>query len=55
MAVHLIEQPRSIAVCTPPPIDMCAPNRILSFVMPTEVEESFRTLFAEQPVEDCAE
>src|SRR5262249_10550287 len=27
-AVQLIEQPRSIAMCTPPLIDMCAPNRI---------------------------
>jgi len=40
MAVHLIEQPRSIAVCTPPLIDMCAPRRSLFFVIPSEVEES---------------
>src|SRR5437868_4630052 len=28
IAVHLIEQARSIAAWTPPPIDMCAPRRI---------------------------
>ena len=30
MAVHWIEQARSIAMCAPPPIDMCAPRRIVS-------------------------
>ena len=28
MAVHSIERARSIAMCTPPPIDMWAPRRI---------------------------
>jgi hypothetical protein len=28
IAVHSIERARSIARCTPPPIDMCAPSRI---------------------------
>jgi hypothetical protein len=28
MAVQLIERARSIAMCTPPPIDMWAPRRI---------------------------
>jgi hypothetical protein len=26
IAVQLMEQPRSIAMCTPPPIDMWAPS-----------------------------
>ena len=31
MAVQLIERARSIAMCTPPPIDMWAPKRISDF------------------------
>jgi len=31
MAVQLIEQARSIALCTPPPIDMWAPRRIFDW------------------------
>src|SRR5438477_3378721 len=42
IAVHLIEQPRSIAVCTPPPIDMCTPRR--SFVMSTVAAVSDRRI-----------
>src|SRR5438132_8537242 len=44
IAVHLIERPRSIAVCTPPPIDMCAPRRSLSFVMSTVAAVSDRRI-----------
>jgi len=34
MAEHLIEQARSIAAWTPPPMDMCAPRRISDFRSP---------------------
>src|SRR5947207_2767515 len=53
MARQSIEQARSIAMCTPPRIDMCAPRRIF-FVMSSQVETSHYSFPNSQRFLDCA-